>query len=156
MLASAKLRRSWYYQIYFLKLHMCVYLRTKFQVSSLILKSFRRGSFIPPPEKEHLKIPPRLGLKDIFFADFKMLFYLFELEFIYSHSIFLHNWNLCSGKHPYQKNACVLRPPWSILFGRRNGSREFSSAFNEIWKTYFELEDQWILKNVLKRMFLVK
>ena len=156
MLTSAKLRRSWYYQIYFLKLHMCAYLRTKFQVSSLILKSFRRGNFIPPPEKEHLKSPPRLGLKDIFLLTLKCYSIYLSWNLFRVILFFLHNSNLCSGKHPYQKNACVLRPPWSILFGRRNGSREFSSAFNEIWKTYFELEDQWILKNVLKRMFLFK
>ena len=33
-----------------MKLHMCVYLRAKFQVSSIILTSFRQGgSFTPPP-----------------------------------------------------------------------------------------------------------
>ena len=30
-------------QTYFLKLHMCVHLRTKFQVSSILVTSFRRG-----------------------------------------------------------------------------------------------------------------
>ena len=34
MLASAKLKRSWFWKTYFLKLHMCVNLPTKFQVSS--------------------------------------------------------------------------------------------------------------------------
>ena len=39
---------------------MCVYVRIKFQVSSIILTSFRQGrSFYPPPQKG----PPRLGLK---------------------------------------------------------------------------------------------
>ena len=37
MLASAKLRGSWYKKVNFLKLHMCVYLCTKLQVSSIIL-----------------------------------------------------------------------------------------------------------------------
>ena len=39
---------------------MCVYVRTKFEVSSIILTSFRRGN--PPPQNEPLKSPPRLGL----------------------------------------------------------------------------------------------
>ena len=42
----------------FLKLYMCVYLRTKFQVSSIILTSFRQGENLTPyrktnPEKAH-------------------------------------------------------------------------------------------------------
>ena len=43
MLTLAKLWRSWYQNVYFLKLHMCLYLRTKFQISSIILMSFRQG-----------------------------------------------------------------------------------------------------------------
>ena len=38
-----KLRNSYYLKTYILKLHMCVYFRTKFQVSSIILTSFRPG-----------------------------------------------------------------------------------------------------------------
>ena len=44
---------------------MCVYVRTKFQVSSIILTSFRREVILPtppPPENEPLKAPPRLKL----------------------------------------------------------------------------------------------
>ena len=65
MLTSAKLRGPWYHKVYFLKLHMCVYLRTKFQVSSIILRSFRQGVILPPlpAQYELLKSPPRLGLK---------------------------------------------------------------------------------------------
>ena len=47
---------------------MCVYIRAKFQVSSIILTRFRqRGNFTPthPPQNEPLKNPPRLGLKDL-------------------------------------------------------------------------------------------
>ena len=40
---------------------MCVYLRAKFEVSGIILLSFRQG-VIPPPENKLLKNPPRLGL----------------------------------------------------------------------------------------------
>ena len=43
MLTSTKLRGSWYYKIYFLKLHMCVctsHQISSFQVSSIILTSF--------------------------------------------------------------------------------------------------------------------
>ena len=48
MLTSAKLRTFWYYKVYFMKLYLYVYLHTKFQVSSIILTSFRRGNFAPP------------------------------------------------------------------------------------------------------------
>ena len=46
---------------------MCVYLRTKFQVSSTILTSFRQGLILPPPpstSKQTPKSPPRLGLNN--------------------------------------------------------------------------------------------
>ena len=45
---------------------MCVYLLTKFQVSSIILTCFRRGNFTPPPsppQNEPLKSPPEVGLR---------------------------------------------------------------------------------------------
>ena len=48
MLTSAKLRGSWYLKVYFLKLHMCVYLGTKMQVSRIILTSFRWMGVISP------------------------------------------------------------------------------------------------------------
>ena len=44
-----------------------MYLRTKFQGSSIILTSFRQGVILPeplPPPNESLKSPPRLRLKD--------------------------------------------------------------------------------------------
>ena len=44
---------------------MGVYLRAKFEVSSIILTSFRQGGVIlppTPPQNEPLKSPPRLGL----------------------------------------------------------------------------------------------
>ena len=42
-----------------------LYLRTKFEVWSIILKSFRRVVILPPPppQNEPLKSPTRLGLK---------------------------------------------------------------------------------------------
>ena len=48
---------------------MDVYLRTKFEVSSIILSSFRQGVILlppppPAPRNEPLKSPPRLGLTD--------------------------------------------------------------------------------------------
>ena len=43
MLTSEKSRRPWYQKVSFLKLHFCVYLRAKFQVSSITLTSFRQG-----------------------------------------------------------------------------------------------------------------
>ena len=39
----AKKKADVHEKVYFLKLHMCVYFRTKFQVSNLILTSFRQG-----------------------------------------------------------------------------------------------------------------
>ena len=56
---SAKLRGHGYEKVYFLKLHICVYLRIKFQVSSIILTSFREGVIL---KTETLKCPPTLGL----------------------------------------------------------------------------------------------
>ena len=46
--------------MYFLKPHMCLYLRTKFEVWRIILESLREGAL---PQNEPLKSPPRLGLK---------------------------------------------------------------------------------------------
>ena len=62
MLILGKFRQSWYYKLYFLKLHMRVYLRTKFQVSSITLTSFR-GVNSPPPQNGPLKSAPILGFK---------------------------------------------------------------------------------------------
>ena len=50
---------------------MSVYLRAKFEVSSITLTSFRHGGglFYPPPpptQNEPLKSPPRLGLIPMF------------------------------------------------------------------------------------------
>ena len=44
---------------------MCVYLRAKFEVSSIILTSFRQGGLISPSASQNkpLKSPPRLELK---------------------------------------------------------------------------------------------
>ena len=71
MLKLAKLRGPWYQKVCLLKLHTCLYLCTKFQVSSITPTTFRQeevGNFIPtllPPQNEPLKNPPRLGLKYI-------------------------------------------------------------------------------------------
>ena len=50
---------------------MCVYLRTKFQVSSVILRSFTQGEILLHTANETLKSPPRLRLM-------KCLVYLFH------------------------------------------------------------------------------
>ena len=53
---------------------MRLYLRTKFQVSSITLMIFRQGgrglgNFThPPPQNKPLKSPPRLGFKSQFFS----------------------------------------------------------------------------------------
>ena len=59
MLTSAKLSGPWYQKVYFLKLHMCVYLRTKFEVSSIILTSFKQRGYFTPP---FLPSPPTQNL----------------------------------------------------------------------------------------------
>ena len=61
MLTSAKLRKTRFKKIYFIKLYMGAYLRAKFEVSNIILTGFRQR------ESEQfamltLKSPPRLGL----------------------------------------------------------------------------------------------
>ena len=60
MLTSAKLREPWYYKVYFLKLHMCVFLCVKFL-------EWGQGNFTTspprPPQDEPLKSQPKLGLK---------------------------------------------------------------------------------------------
>ena len=67
MLTLAKLRDPRYQKTHFLKLDMRVYLYAKFQVSGIILTSFRRGNFTPAtPQNEPLKSPPRLGLTSNF------------------------------------------------------------------------------------------
>ena len=46
-----------------MELHMCLYLRTKFQVSSIILTSFREGVILPHlPQNGLVKSSPRLML----------------------------------------------------------------------------------------------
>ena len=51
---------------------MGVYLRATFEVSSIILTSFRQGGggviLPPPPQNEPLKSPPRLGLRAVEFC----------------------------------------------------------------------------------------
>ena len=46
---------------------MCVYVHAKYEVSSIILTSFRHGvgdgNVAPPSQNEPLKSPPRLGSK---------------------------------------------------------------------------------------------
>ena len=117
MLTSAKLRRSWYYQIYFLKLHMCVYLHTKFEVSSLILRSFRRGNFIPPPEKEHLKSPPRLGLKDIFLLTLKCYSIYLSLN-LFRVILFFCTIEICAPENiPVKKMLVCSVPPEAFFLG---------------------------------------
>ena len=51
---------------------MCVYVRTKFQVSNIILTSFRGRVILPTPplpQNEPLKTPPRLRLTGKLFPE---------------------------------------------------------------------------------------
>ena len=43
------IKRALLLTVYFLKLHTCVYLRTKFEVSSIILTTFRHGVVVILP-----------------------------------------------------------------------------------------------------------
>ena len=73
---------------------MCVYLRTKFEVSSIILARFRQGGGVvtpPPPTHTHtpqnepLKNPPRLGLVWMFRIFSSLIFFaLFLLSYFLS------------------------------------------------------------------------
>ena len=62
MLTSAKLRGPRHQKVYFMKLHMGVHLRAKFEVSSIILTSFRQGGVIlhPPTSKRTSKKPTQI------------------------------------------------------------------------------------------------
>ena len=55
-LISAKLRGFLYTRVYFPNLHMCVYLRTTCQVSSIILSSFRQVILAPPGKRTQKKL----------------------------------------------------------------------------------------------------
>ena len=90
ILTSAKLRGSWYQKVYFLKLHMDLYLRTKFQVSSIIVTTFSRGRggglFYAPshtPENGLLKGPPRLGLIYRAFQVSRNILHIFSFNLYY-------------------------------------------------------------------------
>ena len=70
MLTLVKLREPCYQKVCFLKLNVCVYLRTKFQVSGKILTSFWQGGvgvILPPPTpkqipKKHAQIMVNITL----------------------------------------------------------------------------------------------
>ena len=65
MMTSAKLREPLYQKASFLKLYMSVYLRAKFEVSSIILTSFIQGGWgvVSPPPLKKLKQKINLAQK---------------------------------------------------------------------------------------------
>ena len=72
-LMLAKLRWSRCQKVYFLKLHMCLYIRTNFQVSSIILTSFRIANITPSPTttttaKRIPKKPTQIRFKAVTFS----------------------------------------------------------------------------------------
>ena len=85
MLTKTKLRRFRHENVYFLKMHICVYIRTKLQVSSIILLGFRQGKGVilsthPPPllplKNKPLESPSRLGLSlFILMSNFLAIFF---------------------------------------------------------------------------------
>ena len=54
----SKSKRAEALKVYFLKLHMGVYLRAKFEVYSIILTSFREGIVLPPPPSKRTPKKP--------------------------------------------------------------------------------------------------
>ena len=60
MLKSAKLRGPRHWKVYFLKLHKGVYLRAKFEASTIILTSLRHGgNLIIPPSPTSKRTPKK-------------------------------------------------------------------------------------------------
>ena len=71
----------------FLKLDMCVYLRTKFQVFNIILTRFRQGLILPPPlhltsnqtlkklTQIRVKLPPPFILRPWILGGFSLEYY---------------------------------------------------------------------------------
>ena len=89
-----------------------MYLSTKFQISSIILTSFRKGGVIlpclPPPQKEPLKSPPWLGLTGSWS-------HLSVIESVFSNvpGCKLYNWiRAFSTTHVFPKNFWI-----AIFFG---------------------------------------
>ena len=77
---------------------MCVYLRTKFQVSSITLTSFSQvgGEVVgvilplPPPQNKPLKIPSRLGLSNLVHDGWKDCFRKLKLLLTANRLIYLN------------------------------------------------------------------
>ena len=64
---------------------MCVYLCTKFQVSSIILTSFRQGVILPPlTVKQPPKNPSKIRVSELFLREspFRFIKYAFLLNSI--------------------------------------------------------------------------
>ena len=59
----SKIKRSSYYKVYFPKLHMRAYFRTKLQVFNVILTSFRQEWVILPSSPRHTHTPKTKRLK---------------------------------------------------------------------------------------------
>ena len=53
---------------------MCVYLRAKFEVSNIILMSFRQGVIPPPTSKRTPKMPTQISVKNIYYLTIWSLF----------------------------------------------------------------------------------
>ena len=67
---------------------MSVYLRAKFEASSIILPSFRRGVILAPlpPQNEPLKSPPRLGLKSSNYVTRNIIFLSLKQDIFFKNS----------------------------------------------------------------------
>ena len=50
--------------VHFQKLHMYLYLRTKFHVSTIILTSFRQDVILPPISKQTSEEPTQIRVKE--------------------------------------------------------------------------------------------
>ena len=125
MLTSAKLRMPWYQKVYFLKLHVCVYLRTKFEVFSLILTSFKQGVILPCidkyilPEIHYQNLFHQLGIFKVPFMNSFQLFLILSLCVcicIYEFSslkpshfyVFKVNSKAANTAHSYHLKSCTI------------------------------------------------
>ena len=95
---------------------MCVYLRAKFEVSSIILTSLRpEGVQFPPhlpPQNKLLKRPSRLGLKDVPFLRLRVKQEAFQLPFFSPLS--LSSQSFWTDSQKFSLERFIIRYPGSV------------------------------------------
>ena len=84
----------------------------KFEVSSIIVTSFRRVILPPPPpQNEPLKRPPRSGLSLTFLTSISTPFQLISSPIIYLHEV------INSSMHLHKASIYLLESPCVITYG---------------------------------------